>query len=191
MGKGEIARNEQFLLFPQCILPLKRTFFSFSSNLKLSSANSSSFEESKICRLGQGKELNNGLKKIYAIIATSPREFMFKDAEIYSVMNFTLYQLPDKFELIHTEQGSSITLTIPAFTDRPSGKKKKFGKKKNWKKKKKNWKKKKKNCCTRAISLFYTRYFTISETNSKNLELHILLSANAFKINEYVVIFEW
>ena len=42
--KGEIARNEQFLLFPQC----------FSSNLKLSSANSSNSEETKICRFGQG-----------------------------------------------------------------------------------------------------------------------------------------
>ena len=25
-GKGEIARNEQFLLFPQCFLPIWRTF---------------------------------------------------------------------------------------------------------------------------------------------------------------------
>ena len=28
-GKGEIARNEQFLLFPQCFLPVWRTFFLF------------------------------------------------------------------------------------------------------------------------------------------------------------------
>ena len=27
--KGEIARNEQFLLFPQCFLPFRRTFFHF------------------------------------------------------------------------------------------------------------------------------------------------------------------
>ena len=27
VGKGEIARNEQFLLFPQCFLPVWRTFF--------------------------------------------------------------------------------------------------------------------------------------------------------------------
>ena len=26
VGKGEIARNEQFLLFPQCFLPICRTF---------------------------------------------------------------------------------------------------------------------------------------------------------------------
>ena len=25
VGKGEIARNEQFLLFPQCFLPFKET----------------------------------------------------------------------------------------------------------------------------------------------------------------------
>ena len=35
MGKGEIARNEQFLLFPHCFLPVP-----FSLNLKMSSANS-------------------------------------------------------------------------------------------------------------------------------------------------------
>ena len=44
VGNGEIARDEQFLFFPWC-------FLSFSSNLKSSSANSLSLEESKICRL--------------------------------------------------------------------------------------------------------------------------------------------
>ena len=29
MGKGEIARNEQFLVFPQCFLPFKITFCHF------------------------------------------------------------------------------------------------------------------------------------------------------------------
>ena len=29
VGKGEIARNEQFLLFPQCFLPILRTFHHF------------------------------------------------------------------------------------------------------------------------------------------------------------------
>ena len=28
-GKGEIARKEQFLLFPQCFLPSQRTFHHF------------------------------------------------------------------------------------------------------------------------------------------------------------------
>ena len=51
--KGEIARNEQFLLFPQCFLPLLENFLLFSSNLKLLSANSFSLEESKICHLGE------------------------------------------------------------------------------------------------------------------------------------------
>ena len=54
VGKEEIARNEQFLLFPQCFLPDWRIFLPFSSNLKLSSANSFSLEESKICPLGSG-----------------------------------------------------------------------------------------------------------------------------------------
>ena len=29
VGKGEIAHNEQFLLFPQCFLPFWRTFHHF------------------------------------------------------------------------------------------------------------------------------------------------------------------
>ena len=29
VGKGEIAHNEQFLLFPQCFLPVWITFFDF------------------------------------------------------------------------------------------------------------------------------------------------------------------
>ena len=59
VGKGEIARNEQFLLFSQCFLPVFDTFLPLSSNLKLSSANSFSLEESKICRLVMGKALDD------------------------------------------------------------------------------------------------------------------------------------
>ena len=44
VGKGEIAGNDNFL----------DNFLPFSSNLKLSSANSFSLEESKICRLVMG-----------------------------------------------------------------------------------------------------------------------------------------
>ena len=50
VGKGEIARNEQFLLFAMFSTSLDN-FFPFLSNLKLLSANSFSLEESKICRL--------------------------------------------------------------------------------------------------------------------------------------------
>ena len=53
VGKGEIARNEQFLLFPVFSTHLDN-FRPFLSNLKLSSANSFSLEESKICRLVMG-----------------------------------------------------------------------------------------------------------------------------------------
>ena len=45
--KGEIARNEQFLLF-QVFSTRLDSFLPFSSNLKLSSANSFSLEEAKI-----------------------------------------------------------------------------------------------------------------------------------------------
>ena len=33
MGKGEIARNEQFLLFPQCFLPIWTSFCNFHQTL--------------------------------------------------------------------------------------------------------------------------------------------------------------
>ena len=50
VGKGEIARNQQFLLFPVFSTRLQ-DFLPISSNLKILSANSFSLEESKICRL--------------------------------------------------------------------------------------------------------------------------------------------
>ena len=53
-GKGGVAGKEQLLLFPQCFLPVWRSFLQFSSNLKLSSANSFDLKESKICCLGKG-----------------------------------------------------------------------------------------------------------------------------------------
>ena len=62
MGKGEIALNEQFLLFPQCLLSIWKNFLLFSSTIKLSSANSFNLKESKICRLGKG--YLNGLKDV-------------------------------------------------------------------------------------------------------------------------------
>ena len=54
MGKGEIARDEQFLLLPQLFSTQLENFLPFSSNLKLSAANSFNLEESKICPLGKG-----------------------------------------------------------------------------------------------------------------------------------------
>ena len=52
--KGEIAHNEQFLLFPQCFSISIGEFSSISSNLGLLSANSLSLEKSKICCLEKG-----------------------------------------------------------------------------------------------------------------------------------------
>ena len=49
--EGEIVRNKQF---PKVFSTFSGNFLSFSSNLKLSSANSFSLEESKICCLGTG-----------------------------------------------------------------------------------------------------------------------------------------
>ena len=52
VGKGEIARYEQFLLSP--FSTLLENFLQFTSNLKLSSANFFCWEESKICRMVKG-----------------------------------------------------------------------------------------------------------------------------------------
>ena len=55
VGNGEIARNEQFLLFPQCFPAFWRTFhLFFFSNLKLSSANSVSLKESTTIVVWEG-----------------------------------------------------------------------------------------------------------------------------------------
>ena len=51
--KGEIALNMQFL-FPEVFSTSFRSFLPLSLNLKLSSANSFTLEQSKIYRLGMG-----------------------------------------------------------------------------------------------------------------------------------------
>ena len=53
MGKGEIARNEQFLLFPLFSTRLDN-FLLFSSDLKLSSADYFKLDLSKILSSGNG-----------------------------------------------------------------------------------------------------------------------------------------
>ena len=52
-GKGEIARDEQFLLFPKCFLRFWKTFRHShqNENCYLQTFN---LEESKICSLGKG-----------------------------------------------------------------------------------------------------------------------------------------
>ena len=52
VGKEEIACNEQFLLLP-VFFNFSEGFSPCSSNLKFSSANSFSLEDSKICCLGK------------------------------------------------------------------------------------------------------------------------------------------
>ena len=54
VGKGEIAPNEQFLLFPTVFSIHLENFLSFSLTLNLWSANSFNLEDSKICRLRKG-----------------------------------------------------------------------------------------------------------------------------------------
>ena len=52
VGKGENVRCKQFLLFPQCFLPVWKTFCHFHQNLKLLSATPFSLEVSTVCHLG-------------------------------------------------------------------------------------------------------------------------------------------
>ena len=54
VGKGENARDDQFLLFPQCFQLFWRIFCHLHQNSKLSSAIFFSLEESTICPLGKG-----------------------------------------------------------------------------------------------------------------------------------------
>ena len=63
LGKEEIARNEQFILFPQCFQSFGE-LSAITSNLKLSSANSFSLEEFKICRLGKDQISTNQKTKV-------------------------------------------------------------------------------------------------------------------------------
>ena len=52
--KGEIAPDEEFLLFPTVFSKLLDNFPPFSPNLELSSAKSFNLEESKLCSLVMG-----------------------------------------------------------------------------------------------------------------------------------------
>ena len=60
--KGEIARNDQFIPFPTVVFTRFGNFLPFSLHLELSSANSFSLEESKICHLRKGSQFK-GLNK--------------------------------------------------------------------------------------------------------------------------------
>ena len=64
--KREIARNEQFLLFPQCFLPFWRILLHFPTNYEFSSANSFSMEESNISRMGKHLRTTFTLQSAYA-----------------------------------------------------------------------------------------------------------------------------
>ena len=60
MGKGEIAHNEQFLLFSHCFLDFRQIY---NCHLLLTLL---SLKESKICRLGKGKLFNTQSRHLTA-----------------------------------------------------------------------------------------------------------------------------
>ena len=53
-GKGEIALNEQFLLFPQCFLPIWITLCYFNQIYYRRLQTLSVWKSLKFCRLGKG-----------------------------------------------------------------------------------------------------------------------------------------
>ena len=82
-GKGEIARNEQFLPFPSVFSIHLKNFRPISSNLKLSSANSFNSEESTTCRLGKGY-----LVRIYTSKEVSPKSLeSFYKILVHKILN--------------------------------------------------------------------------------------------------------
>ena len=66
MGKGEIARNEQFLLFPQCFLSNQIIVSLFIHIFDIVSLFGAEFEKPKIGISGKGlKNLSNFVLKKY------------------------------------------------------------------------------------------------------------------------------
>ena len=57
VGKGEIARNEQFLLFPQCFLLNQIMVPQFVHIFNIISLFAAELEEPKICKSGKGLTL--------------------------------------------------------------------------------------------------------------------------------------
>ena len=57
MGKEEIARNEQFLLFPQCFLLSQKTVSSFVNIFDIISLFTAELKEPKIGMRGKGLNL--------------------------------------------------------------------------------------------------------------------------------------
>ena len=111
MGKGEIAGDEQFLLFPQCFQKVcfpgaskgvivwewvKDTFFSSLLTLNLSSTNAFSRDKYKICpkKIFVSMDTGNRLQDLKAgSLLFSPRlvQFLFQD---WSYRQNLLFLLP-------------------------------------------------------------------------------------------------
>ena len=63
VGKGEIARNEQFLLFPHCFLLNQIIVSPFVHIFDLISLFAAKLEEPKICKSGKGLKCRPREKK--------------------------------------------------------------------------------------------------------------------------------
>ena len=94
--KGEIARNEQFLLFPQCFLSFWRTFFHFLSNLKLSSANSFNLEESKFLSFKKRIKFSDfiPLKNLFTCTCFVKNDINLHKMTLFYNYRRRFYQLP-------------------------------------------------------------------------------------------------
>ena len=99
--------KSNFLLFPLCFLPcFFETFCHFSSTSKLSSANASILEESKICRLGKGLSCPSRQNVSYSetsfVRRTRETDFSF---ELSKVRTLEIYEnIERKGEIVRNEQ---------------------------------------------------------------------------------------
>ena len=76
MGKGEIAHNEQFLLFPTVFSIHFEDFLPFLSNFKLSSANSLSLVGSTLCHLVKNFLQHNKILALTKLKADTSNKFI-------------------------------------------------------------------------------------------------------------------
>ena len=86
VGKGEIAHNKQFLLFPNCFVSFCKTFSIFNK-LRIVVLNSFSLEEFKIFPFG--KELN--IYQIMQTLATLGKKAFENNVFLFSPTIFSPY----------------------------------------------------------------------------------------------------
>ena len=102
VGKGEIARNEQFLLFPQCFLLNQIIVSAFVHIFDIISLFSSEFEKPKIAISGRGSKWLESItvkRRKYCLEVFLPFLLLFSDLKTVAtdlpffenLQNFTIF----------------------------------------------------------------------------------------------------